>query len=479
MMTKHYTELTGAKGDRIQFGPPMYGADEFFLNAGPMVRIGQELYGLKSIGTLGFTLEGPMPKAVEAMGETLTAEFVQTGRQILTTEILKPVRIGDNLIECNCYDTAIDLEALSNSNAAAVAAARARKPSIKPVDVPSEYKVFCADLIDMLATVRHQIEREIDPFEKSLSPEERLAFDAEMEEAVQEEWRNCRVLGNELVLPFKYDDKMRAKMKRYTENVVTRELVRSPLLHRCYYKPMGYPGDYQIMNAFYEHRAKGDDAYTRLLDVLGLIAGKPVAARMRKLTEEIEKLIANRADQEHFHVMSIGSGPAEELNRYFSRCGGKTPKGFSITLVDPEAEALEYAISNIYGAIRHGVSSVMVSGMHTSFTEMLRPKSTFRHLPPQDFIYSAGLTDYLNTKLTRALVRKLYDHVKPGGTVLIGNINDAPDGMYWSAEHALDWTMYFRSKEEMEEIAEGMPGEVNLSLDESGSYYLLTLTKPA
>lgn len=211
--------------------------------------------------------------------------------------------------------------------------------------------------------------------------------------------------------------------------------------------------------------------------MLGLIAGRPVAKRMHYLTAELERMVASK-DQRHFHVMSVGAGPAREFRRFFER-SGPLDAGFSITLVDPETQALDCAIQNIYSSVKTGVSSIMVSGMNTSFTEMLRPKSTFRHLPPQDFIYSAGLTDYLNAKLTRSMVTKLYDLIKPGGTVLIGNVNDSHNGMYWSAEYAVDWSMYFRNMTEMEEIADGLPGNPEITADESGSYFMLKLTKPA
>lgn len=477
-MTKHYTELTGAAGQRIQFGPPMHKAEEYFRGAPPRVRLGKNSYRLESIGTLGFSLGGPLSEEDKPRSdEPMLAEFYQGSRVLLQTDILLSAILDNETVECRCFDRAIDLDALTHSNASAVAAQRLKVPSIKPVDVPIEYKVFCADTLDVMATLRHQIEAQIAPFEDSLTEDEREEFDREMEVAVADEWTSFLERANNLVLPYKYDKETRMRMKRYTENVVTQEMCKGALQDRCYHKPLGYPGDYEIMNAFYDNKPRGQDTYSRLVDMLGLIAGRPVAKRMHYLTAELEKLTAG-AHQQHYHVMSVGAGPAREFRRYFEQ-NSNGDNGYSITLVDPETRALDCAIRNIYSSVRHGVSSIMVSGMNTSFTEMLRPKSTFRHLPPQDFIYSAGLTDYLNDKLMRSMITKLYDMVKPGGTVLIGNVNDASNGMYWSAEYAVDWTMYFRNRAEMETIADGMPGEVELTEDESGSYFMLKLTKPA
>jgi hypothetical protein len=474
-MTKHYTELQGTRGERIQFGAPRHDPDVFFLGAPPKVRIGVKTYELASIGTLDFALRSDVD--IDA-SDDVEAIFEQDARVLARRQILMPSAPEDGVVTCRFLNRALDLDTMARDNAAAVAAKRAAVPVLSRKDVPGDYKIFCADTLDLMATMRHQIDEEIAPFAPSLTEAERRQLDVEMETAVADQWLEFLNRANSLVLPYKNDKALRLRMKRYTENVVTGEMCRGALQHRCYTKPLGYPGDFEIMNAFYDNVPRGDDTYSRLVDMLGLIAGRPVAKRMRYLTSEIEAMVGDRPEQDHFHVMSIGAGPAREFKTYFERADGPA-KGFSITLVDPEARALDCAIRNIYSSIRTGVSSVMVAGMNTSFTEMLRPASTFRHLPPQDFIYSAGLTDYLNAKLTRALIVKLYDHLKPGGSVLIGNVNDDPAGMYWSAEYAVDWTMYFRNRADMEAIADGLPGSVELTTDNSGSYFMLKVTKPA
>lgn len=475
-MTKHYTELTGASGDRVHFAPVMQSADQFFNGAVPEVRIGKDRFRLASIGPLGFTLEDYIITDSDDE-DTLIISICQGNEVLLYTEVLSPVSIGEDRVEFRCFNQPINLEALLNANAVATVRHRASKPRFATVDIPSEYKSFCADTLDIMATLRQYAEKEIAPFEGALTDMERMELQKEMEGAVSSQWLPFLNKANSLVLPYKDEDSIRLRMKKYTENVVTAEMCKGALQRRCYTKPLGYPGDYQIMNAFYDNVPRGSEPYSRLVDMLGLIAGRPVTKRMHSVSDELEKL-TNSHDRKHFHVMSVGSGPAREFRRFFEKAEAHHP-GFSITLVDTEPLALDCAIKNIYSSVKNGVSSIMVSGMNTSFTDMLRPKSTFRHLPAQDFIYSAGLTDYLNTKLTRALLKKLYDLLRPGGTVLIGNINDSENGMYWSAEYAVDWSMYFRNMSDMEEIADGLPGDPQIELDDSGSYYMLKLTKPA
>lgn len=474
-MTKHYTDLHGAVGERIQFGPPDYRAKELFFGTPPKVRIGLHLCDLESLGALRFTVssksafdnDGPDPSE---------AVFLQGETEIARHAILGPVAADRGKFHCNLFDRALDIEGLVKANGRALAVASRPVPSKPREDVPTSYKIFCADTLDILGTMRRQVEEEIGPYEAHLTPEERATIDDEIEASINTQWLDFLHRANREVLPYKYDDAARAKMKRYTENVVTREMCLGALQHRCYHKPLGYPGDFEIMNALYDDVPRGETTYARLLDRLAMIAGRPVTARMNRMTAELSQMIDENPDREHFHVMSIGAGPAREFRRLFE-LGLDRGKGFTITLVDPEEAALRNAFSNIYGSIKTGVSSVMVNGMNTSFTEMLRPSSTFRHLPPQDLVYSAGLTDYLNERLTRSFVKKLFAYIRPGGRVIVGNVNDNDYGMYWSTEYVTDWTMFFRNRQEMDRIAEGLPGNPEISTDDSGSYFMLQMTK--
>ena len=46
----------------------------------------------------------------------------------------------------------------------------------------------------------------------------------------------------------------------------------------------------------------------------------------------------------------------------------------------------------------------------------------------------------------------LYTGVKPGGRLVIGNMAGPSDGK-WCIEYVLDWTLLYRTEEEMREIA--------------------------
>jgi len=72
-----------------------------------------------------------------------------------------------------------------------------------------------------------------------------------------------------------------------------------------------------------------------------------------------------------------------------------------------------------------------------------------------DFVYSAGLFDYIKTfpsekKGTIALTKQLFDLLKPQGQLLIGNFSDEnPLGVKWIMEFICDWFLIHRSRQEV------------------------------
>lgn len=478
--TKHYQELSGSQTGQIQVSAPVYKATDFFHGSMPRVTLNGVDLDIEDISAAGMTLRVPHEICVHDFNHPQTLKLTQSDRAFFECAVILSGMPKDGMLKVLYDERGVDLSSIARLNAKAILEAERGRP--KPAvtyAVPAEYKVFCAEALDYIADRRQFIESHIAPFEDDLSFAESEAMCRDLEETSRESWADIWERGNKLVLPFQGDEKVTSDLKLFTERLVTREMVGGPVWHRCYYKPMGYPGDFRIMNYMYDNRPEGPSFYNRYLHVLGLISGTAIVRRMDYISEALDSL-NKREDRENlYHVMSIGSGPAREV-QLFLESTYKDGEGYSFTLVDQEKQALDYAISAAYRSLTPSRSNVIVSGMHTSFTDMLRPMSTFRHMPGQDLIYSAGLLDYLNPSLARRLTSKLYEHLKPGGTLLIGNVNNVNSGLYWTMEVILDWTLYFRNRQEMFDMAGGCKGaEVEVDTDETGSVYMLKVTKPA
>ena len=73
-----------------------------------------------------------------------------------------------------------------------------------------------------------------------------------------------------------------------------------------------------------------------------------------------------------------------------------------------------------------------------------------------DFVYAAGLFDYLDKKAATALTCHMFDMTSPGGLVLIPNfLTGIRDSGYMEA--FMDWHLIYRDHADMEALAAALP----------------------
>ena len=83
--------------------------------------------------------------------------------------------------------------------------------------------------------------------------------------------------------------------------------------------------------------------------------------------------------------------------------------------------------------------------------------------------------DYLPDDVVRPITQLLYERVKPGGLLILGNLA-AKTPLRWGLSFVLGYDMWFRSREEMLAWADDLPGAgADLKLEETGNNYLLYL----
>lgn len=72
-------------------------------------------------------------------------------------------------------------------------------------------------------------------------------------------------------------------------------------------------------------------------------------------------------------------------------------------------------------------------------------------LKDQDLVYSIGLIDYFSDKFVVALLNYIYDLLRPGDKVILGNFHPRnPDKAMM--DYVLDWNLIHRSEEDMNRL---------------------------
>jgi extracellular factor (EF) 3-hydroxypalmitic acid methyl ester biosynthesis protein len=100
--------------------------------------------------------------------------------------------------------------------------------------------------------------------------------------------------------------------------------------------------------------------------------------------------------------------------------------------------------------------------------------------PPVDFVYAAGLYDYLDASTAARLTAKMFSLLAPGGRLLVANFaKDHEDAGYMEA--VMGWWLIYREEADMESLAgEIAPEEIawrHVYRDKPESVVYLELTR--
>ena len=350
--------------------------------------------------------------------------------------------------------------------------------------VPRAYRTLCAEMLFVLRHYRSLCERTIKSMGKRGRHEIRDETLFEYYESLEAEWTPLRKRAEQLIVGLRPGTPPYRATKRFTEELLTPEFQDGVAGYRGYQKPLGYPGDFILMNAFYAQELEGKTAYGKLLHLL--IARFPLAAcvtpRMEMLADAITATVekASRDSSTRaagVRIASLGSGPAREVESYLKSHSPDRPLHF--VLIDQDEGALSYAYNQVYPLVARLDNGSSVECLHIAFAQMLKDPSVLDSLPPQDLVYSAGLVDYLTDPIATRIFAMLYSQLRPGGTLVVGNMADNP-GIGWLPEFLLDWTLLYRSEEEMKSFADQLgAASVEVRLDRTGYTYLAYIESPS
>jgi hypothetical protein len=455
-----YEELKGSTGREIWYRPPRYEARKLFPNARPKVRVRANVFHLHDISLSG--IAAVSHQAADdglAVGETVAVTLQQSGLPIFESRARvmrkEPTMFGAK-VAFNFVDGFVEFDKLLNRNAQAQLA---RTASLLNEDasqlVPKEYRAFTADVLRHLRSYRAVLDQNIaitEGFEREFDADSAYAA---CEEQLVNHWRALWRTGNDIVRHIGEDRAIFAAMKEYTELVLTPELRLGAIWDRSYAKPLGYPGDFEVMNQVYDWERRGDTVYGMLMHRIGLEVAECIKTRMEVVRSTVNRIVRERGQDRPARIMSLGSGPAREVELFLSSPHAGAGRA-EFTLIDQESAALQYAYEHTYPHVLRAEGRARVRCVNISFTDILRGTGALGSLPPQDLVYSVGLLDYLVDRRAAALAQRLYETLAPGGLLIIGNMNDVPLSNLWPMEFIADWTLHYRSDADMLAWVKGM-----------------------
>jgi len=206
----------------------------------------------------------------------------------------------------------------------------------------------------------------------------------------------------------------------------------------------------------------------------------------------------------------LAAGPAQEIKEVLN---GFSDNHFQFFALDHDMETLRkfrlsnhdnrfsYALANAFGIISGDYRIAIPKDYmirycfprkdFKGFRKLLAPlkyELSFLQHEEFDFIYSAGLFDYIKTyplddsKGTVALTKNLFDLLRPGGTLIVGNFNhNNPRDLRFVMEYIYDWQLIYRDKHEVFDFTRAIPKEdiqdIQLLEEPTGINYFLKIEK--
>lgn len=227
-------------------------------------------------------------------------------------------------------------------------------------------------------------------------------------------------------------------------------LLSSPFLLRTFQKPLGYAGDYEMVNMIMRDPREGDSLFAKIIN-LWFLAQAPAEAhrnRIDYLTDRItEVTVQNMNSGRKPRILSIGCGPAGEVQRFLRE------KHFSdradFTLLDFSEETINYTRSVLEKAKHDSRRETPLHFVKKSVIQILKEAGGKNPLRNQyDFVYCAGLFDYLSDTICHRLSEVLYDWTAPGGLFVSTNV-DSSNPRRLTMEYVMEWSLIYRSGAEL------------------------------
>jgi extracellular factor (EF) 3-hydroxypalmitic acid methyl ester biosynthesis protein len=226
----------------------------------------------------------------------------------------------------------------------------------------------------------------------------------------------------------------------------------SPFVHRTYTKPLGYGGDYVMVNMMLQNRGQGANVYAKIVDAANLRAAPAAAHRNRvaMLVEVLRGEARRRANRgRHLRVLNVGCGPAAEVQQFIRE--EPLAAGCEFDLLDFSEETIGYARQKISEVKPKSTREPKLRFIHKSIHELLRDASKKPEdvAPCYDLIYCAGLFDYLQDRVCKRVMELFCRQVDAGGLVLVTNVHPRNPHRY-NMEHILEWHLVYRNEQAMQ-----------------------------
>lgn len=245
----------------------------------------------------------------------------------------------------------------------------------------------------------------------------------------------------------KIPSELKAAHAHFTQRQLHPLTLCSPFAHRTFHKPLGYAGDYEMVNMMLRSPFEGNTLYAKMLNAW-FVKQWPAEAHRNRITYLVDRLeeegLRGARRKRPIRVLNLGCGPAHEIVKFFTE--SILCDHVELTLWDFNDETIVRTGQSLEECKRRFGRNTRITmtkkSVHQVLKESGRNNSVFKG--QFDYIYCAGLFDYLTNRTCKQLVDTFYDWLTPDGLLAVTNVVDFRPFRHM-LENLLDWNLIYRA----------------------------------
>lgn len=367
---------------------------------------------------------------------------------------------GNTTIAFEILSNPINMDKLDAVNAANKVILRQKDFTESTRNIPPEVKAQVYEIKDWL----EHLMAEISQIEENINP-------ASNKSVVNYEETIISIIAEYMgqIFPQSYN-KYEETLRHYPEeihedavdflrNKLNHIIHQSPFAHRVYNKPLGYAGDYEMMNLIYKQEDVGKSLFARCLNRCYLNEPEAQAVRNRAdyLVNLITKALKAAPKDRPYRILSVACGPAMEWQKLIPTLSNMNQE-IIVDLLDQEKSALLDTQNQLKQLCRQHSPPITFQFINKAIKNIISRGTDYKKY---DLVYSAGLFDYLSAPVASKAAVKMFESVESGGKMVIGNFNvDNPNkaGM----DYAFDWKLIYRSEDDLLNLFSNIGGKLSI-----------------
>ena len=250
-----------------------------------------------------------------------------------------------------------------------------------------------------------------------------------------------------------------------------------PLNSRIYEKPLGYDGDYIMMNYYYNNGYEGKSVFDILMHryTLNLPIAKATINRFKYLYNDI--LSTFETIGSGTKISSLGCGPANEIIDFIK--AENVSADIIFNCIDAEPKAIEEIRNKIQSFVPTTKTNFHINLFNYNILKYIKISRKDQIINNQDLIFAGGLFDYLVDKVAQRLIEAMFALLAKNGTIVITNFSkNIPSRAY--LELIGRWYLILRNEEDMIKLCSNIykTAKIDIKRDnETKTLLYLTITK--